>query len=86
MSLSEHIKALNELGVNHPCPFCGGTDLDTDTTSARFVFVFCRKCSANGPWGYNNKNAFELWGARHIVEDEDNDPLQLLDDDGNEVE
>lgn len=86
MSLSEQIKTLNEFGANHPCPFCGGNDLDTDTTSTKFVFVFCRKCSAGGPWGYNQKNAFELWGARCIVEDEDNDPLLLLDDDGNEVE
>lgn len=58
------IQELNNLGKDCPCPFCKGIDLDYcegGTLFTNYVFVYCRKCNACGPYGTDMEQARKLW-------------------------
>jgi len=61
------IERVNNIGKMYPCPFCRGEDLDyCDGGKGKFEYiaVYCRKCSACGPYGVDKKQAEYLWGRR----------------------
>ena len=51
------------------CPFCGGeADIESDISDygeMRF-YVYCKKCIAEGGWGFSEKEAIELWNKRYV--------------------
>lgn len=51
--------------VNHkPCPFCGGRRLQTRDLWDVYRFVACRDCSAAGPKGHDDAEAWKRWDER----------------------
>lgn len=56
----------------NPCPFCGGTNIQSDCFSAAFsiparaedCFDYCKDCDAQGPAGNDVAEAHDRWNAR----------------------
>lgn len=55
-----------------PCPFCGGTDIEVESSDYGGPYVFCNDCGALGPptrWtdetADDHARARALWNTRH---------------------
>jgi hypothetical protein len=56
----------------NPCPFCGGTNIQSDCFSAAFgvpaepqdCFDYCKDCDAQGPAATDIAGAHDLWNSR----------------------
>ena len=56
----------------NPCPFCGGTNIQSDCFSSAFCitarsedcFDYCKDCDAQGPAATHVAEAHDRWNAR----------------------
>ena len=62
---------MSEIKLN-PCPFCGGSNIQSDCFSAAFsvpasaedCFDYCKDCDAQGPAASDATDAHHRWNAR----------------------
>ena len=65
--LQEYRSRIYTLGVPvvpQPCPFCNSKELHISLDRRRGYYVYCKDCSASGPYSKQQEPAVRVWNER----------------------